>query len=71
MTRFTFGKVALAAGVGVETIRFYQRCELIDETFAISSSFREYPETVVDRIRFIKRIQTLGFPHIQQLGIHF
>ena len=58
---FTIGKVAQAAGVGVETIRFYQRRELIDEPLAISSSFREYPETVVDRIRFIKRAQALGF----------
>lgn len=61
MTRFTIGKVAQAAGVGVETIRFYQRRELIDEPRAISSSFREYPEAVVDRIRFIKRAQALGF----------
>ncbi len=61
MTRFTIGKVAEAAGVGVESIRFYERRGLIDQPSPIKSAFREYPETVVARIRFIKRAQELGF----------
>ncbi len=61
MSRFTIGKVAEAAGVGVETIRFYERRGLIDQPKPLKSSFREYPEAVVSRIRFIKRSQELGF----------
>ncbi|WP_040768411.1 MerR family transcriptional regulator, partial [Novipirellula maiorica] len=61
MAGFTIGKVAKASGVGVETIRFYQRSGLINEPTPIRTSFREYPAATVDRIRFIKRAQNLGF----------
>lgn len=61
MTKFTIGKVAEAAGVGVETIRFYERRKLISQPTPIKTSFREYPQSAVNRIRFIKRAQELGF----------
>ena len=61
MAGFTIGKVAGAAGVGVETVRFYQRRGLIEEPMPLRTSFREYPTSVVDRIRFIKQAQDLGF----------
>jgi Hg(II)-responsive transcriptional regulator len=57
----TIGTVAEKAGVGVETIRYYQRRGLIIEPPKRSSAFRQYPEDTVARLRFIKRAQHLGF----------
>ncbi len=61
MSKFTIGKLAAAAGVGVETIRFYERRGLIAQPTPLKTAFREYPESAVNRIRFIKRAQELGF----------
>ncbi|MDY7536713.1 MerR family transcriptional regulator [Undibacterium sp. RTI2.1] len=58
----TIGRLARAAGVGVETIRYYQRRQLLPIPHSNSSGgFRAYPVALVDRIRFIKRAQELGF----------
>jgi MerR family mercuric resistance operon transcriptional regulator len=56
----TIGGVAREAGVGIETIRYYQRRKLLPVPPA-SGAFRHYAPGVVDRIRFIKRAQELGF----------
>ena len=56
----TIGRLARAAGVGVETIRYYQRRQLLAVPPA-SGAFRHYPAAAVERIRFIKRAQELGF----------
>lgn len=61
MKKFTIGKVAKAAGVGVETIRFYEKKGLIEQPEVRSGSYRTYAGSVVDRIRFIKRAKELGF----------
>lgn len=60
-TRLTIGKLAEAAGVGVETVRFYHRSGLLAEPERPRSGYREYSQADVERIRFIKRAQTLGF----------
>ena len=60
MRGFTIGKVAKAAGVGVETIRFYEKKGLIEQPPS-RGTYRTYPKTVVGRIRFVKRAQELGF----------
>jgi Hg(II)-responsive transcriptional regulator len=57
----TIGRLARAADVGVETIRYYQRRKLLPVPQAADSAFRHYPAALVDRIRFIKRAQELGF----------
>ncbi len=57
----SIGVAAREAGVGVETIRFYQRRGLIDEPAKPFRGVRRYPPDVVNRIRFIKRAQVLGF----------
>jgi MerR family mercuric resistance operon transcriptional regulator len=56
----TIGRLAAAAGVGVETIRFYQKRGLIDTPQAISG-YRHYSPSHVERIRFIRKAQSLGF----------
>ncbi len=55
------GQVAKAAGVHVETVRFYERQGLIAQPQKSLSSIRRYPIEIVARIRFIKHAQTLGF----------
>lgn len=57
----TIGQVARRAGFGIETIRFYERIELIDKPPRRPSGYREYPEIVILQLRFIKRAKELGF----------
>lgn len=57
----TIGQVAKQADVGVETIRFYERKKLIAQPRRPASGYRRYDEQVVDRIRFIRQAQELGF----------
>ena len=61
MKALTIGQVAKMAGVGVETIRFYERKGLIDQPPRRESGYRSYPADVVRRIEFIKRAKELGF----------
>ena len=56
----TIGRLARAADVGVETIRYYQDRKLLPVP-ASEGAFRYYPMSLVERIRFIKRAQELGF----------
>jgi MerR family mercuric resistance operon transcriptional regulator len=60
MTRFTIGRLARASGVGVETVRFYERKGLITRP-AAQGGYRTYSDDDARRIRFIKRAQELGF----------
>jgi len=55
------GQVASAAGVGVETLRYYERRGIIAEPARTASGYRCYPPEVVRVVRFIKRAQALGF----------
>ncbi|MBI3284105.1 MAG: Hg(II)-responsive transcriptional regulator [Burkholderiales bacterium] len=57
----TIGAFARAAGVNVETIRFYQRKGLLPEPAKPFGSIRRYNEVDVTRVRFVKSAQRLGF----------
>ncbi|MDC7709047.1 Hg(II)-responsive transcriptional regulator [Vogesella sp. LYT16W] len=57
----TIGKLAEAAGVNIETIRYYQRRGLLDEPPKPLGGHRRYAPEQVKRVRFIKRAQALGF----------
>jgi MerR family mercuric resistance operon transcriptional regulator len=61
MKPMTAGQVARQAGVGVETVRFYEKNGLLEEPARRSSGFREYDEETVHRLRFIQRAKELGF----------
>jgi MerR family copper efflux transcriptional regulator len=62
MSDLTIGRAARRAGVGVETIRFYERRGLIEQPpKPATSAFRVYSEETVARIRFIRQAQELGF----------
>ena len=61
MTTLTIGQVAGQAGVGVETVRFYERQGLLEVPPRRQSGYREYGEDAVARLRFIRRAKQLGF----------
>ena len=56
----TIGKLAAAGGVGVETVRFYQRRGLLAEPDR-NGGVRRYDETDLSRLRFIRTAQGAGF----------
>jgi MerR family copper efflux transcriptional regulator len=55
------GQVAQRAGVGIETLRFYERQGLIQEPPRSESGYRQYPEDTVARLSFIQRAKDVGF----------
>lgn len=61
MEMFSIGQVARLTGVGVETVRFYEREDLISEPQRRGSGYRQYSGEVIPRIRFIRRARELGF----------
>jgi MerR family mercuric resistance operon transcriptional regulator len=58
---FTIRKLADAAGVGVEAVRYYQRSGLLAAPNRVDGGFRQYSSDDVRRLRFIKRSQALGY----------
>ena len=65
----TIGQVARRAGVGVETIRFYEREGLVPKPPQTRAGYRQYPPDAVQRVAFIRRAKELGFTlaEVQQL----
>jgi MerR family mercuric resistance operon transcriptional regulator len=61
LENLTIGLLAKAAGVSVETIRFYQRRGLLPEPERPFGGIRRYGEAEVTRVRFVKSAQRLGF----------
>ena len=60
VSSLTIGRLAASGGVGVETIRFYQRKGLLDQPTR-DGGIRRYDADDVRRLRFIKQAQTAGF----------
>lgn len=58
---FTIGRLATAAGVNVETVRYYQRIKLMPVPKKTSGGIRRYAGAELSRLRFIKTAQALGF----------
>lgn len=58
---FTIGTLASAAGVNVETIRFYQKRRLLEAPEKPVRGIRRYTTVHAQRIRFIRQAQQLGF----------
>jgi MerR family mercuric resistance operon transcriptional regulator len=57
----TISKVAKELDINVETVRFYERKNLIQQPKKPVQGYRHYPDETLNRIRFIKRAQELGF----------
>ncbi|MDQ0586631.1 MerR family transcriptional regulator [Variovorax paradoxus] len=65
----SIGAFAKATGVGVETIRFYQRKGLLPEPERIQGRIRRYDNSDIGRLRFIKSAQRLGFSLDEVAGL--
>lgn len=61
MARMTIGRFAREGGVGVETVRYYQRRGLLPVPAAGSTAYREYGGEELRRLAFIRRAQAAGF----------
>ncbi|MGN6692539.1 MAG: heavy metal-responsive transcriptional regulator [Aquihabitans sp.] len=61
MAARTIGRLAEAAGVNVETIRYYERRGLIDQPERSDHGYRHYDDAVLWRLSFIRRAKGLGF----------
>jgi MerR family mercuric resistance operon transcriptional regulator len=69
MQRMTIAKLAQAGGVGVETVRYYQRRGLLSEPERPGGGgFRSYGDGDVRRLRFIRQAQTAGFT-LEEIGV--
>jgi MerR family mercuric resistance operon transcriptional regulator len=60
-TRWTIGRLAAAAGVNLETVRYYQRIELMPVPKKAPRGIRHYSAHDLARLKFIKTAQGLGF----------
>ena len=61
MERLTISELAKLARVNLETIRYYERQELLPKPPRLQSGYRAFPMESVERVRFIKQAQELGF----------
>lgn len=57
----TIGQVARRSGVGIETVRFYERQGLLNKPDRTASGYRQFDEDVIARLQFIQRAKELGF----------
>ena len=57
----TIGELAERAGVNVQTVRYYERRGLLAKPRRTDSGYRTYTDVTLDRLRFIRRAQELGF----------
>lgn len=63
----TIGALARSADVSVQTVRYYERRGLLGAPRRRASGYREYDRTSLDRLRFIRRAQQLGFT-LREIG---
>ena len=57
----TISEVASAAGVNVQTLRYYERRGILEEPLRTPAGYRQYDPEAVTKVEFIKRAQDLGF----------
>lgn len=57
----TIGAAAARAGVGIDTIRYYERERLLPPPRRRASGYRDYDGVTIDRLKFIRRAKALGF----------
>src|SRR4051812_13049927 len=60
MASLKIGQVAALAGVGIDTVRYYERLGLLPEAARQRSGYRMFDTTAVERIQLVKHLQELG-----------
>ena len=58
---FKVGELAERAGVGVQTLHYYERIGLLPKPDRSAANYRLYPTDVLRRVQFVKKAQALGF----------
>lgn len=61
MSTFNIGQLAKRAGVAIDTVRYYERNQLLEPAGRLESGYRRYGNAELKRLRFIRRAKTLGF----------
>jgi len=61
MPNLSIGQLARRAGVAIDTVRYYERNQLLFPAGRLASGYRRYGDTEVKRLRFIRRAKALGF----------
>ena len=61
MQAMKIGEVAKRSGVGIETVRYYERERLLKQPARRPSGYRQYDESTLKRLEFICRSKELGF----------
>jgi DNA-binding transcriptional MerR regulator len=65
--RIRIGEFARRAGVNLQTIRYYERLKLLRAPARSASGYRNYSSADIERVRFIKTTQELGFT-LKEIG---
>ncbi len=58
---FTIGQLANRAEISVETVRYYERCGLINRPAKPTRGYRKYGNDILQRLLFIRKAKSLGF----------
>ena len=61
MEALGIGQLAKRGGVGIDTVRYYERNGLLQPAGRLASGYRRYGEAELKRLRFIRRAKALGF----------
>ncbi len=61
MANLGIGQLAKRAGVAIDTVRYYERNNLLSPSSRLASGYRRYGEAELKRLRFIRRAKALGF----------
>ena len=61
MATLSRGELARASGIGIEALRYYEGRGLVPKPARSAANYRRYPADTVQRVRFIKGAQALGF----------
>ena len=61
MEALGIGQLAKRGGVGIDTVRYYERNGLLAPSTRLASGYRRYGDLELSRLRFIRRAQALGF----------
>jgi DNA-binding transcriptional MerR regulator len=59
--RLKIGEVSKRSGIGIETLRFYEKSGILSRPARSGNGYRMYDSEVLERLAFIKRAQVLGF----------
>jgi MerR family transcriptional regulator, copper efflux regulator len=69
MPEFSIGQLARRAGVGIDTVRYYERSRLLTPAGRLASGYRRYGDVELKRLRFIRRAKALGFTLAEIRGL--